>query len=394
MLDFELLQPLLAFPGHLAICAMGYNRLHSLPLNKKIRDVFERLLLLWAALLVMLGMWSTLQAAFAEPPMIPPALKTFLGLYFASCIVAIIGVGLAWSWRKCTSRAPLLLLSNHTQSFDVTREIGHKPVGRFVGRFAASVPGNEFLELDVNVKTFALPQLPPAADGLSITHLTDLHFTGNVTCDYFDFVMQQVREFDSDLIAVTGDIVDKQQLTSWIPDTLGSVDARGGKFFVLGNHDRRLPDVAKLREALNVAGFVDLGSAYSEVEIKGTQILLCGNELVWFGPPPEPPPVESREKSGPFRILLSHSPDQLPWARAHCFDLMLAGHTHGGQVCLPMFGPVIAPSRFGVKYASGVFYEQPTVMHVSRGVSAEHPVRFNCRPEVTKVVLKCAENCE
>ncbi|MCA9227240.1 MAG: hypothetical protein KDA47_16570, partial [Planctomycetales bacterium] len=78
------------------------------------------------------------------------------------------------------------------------------------------------------------------------------------------------------------------------------------------------------------------------------------------------------------------------WARQHGFDLMLAGHTHGGQIRFPWLGPVIAPSLYGAKYASGVFYEAPTLMHVSRGVAGLEPIRLNCRPEISRLVLRCS----
>ena len=70
---------------------------------------------------------------------------------------------------------------------------------------------------------------------------------------------------------------------------------------------------------------------------------------------------------------------------------MLAGHTHGGQVRLPWIGAIVAPSRHGVRYASGTFFEPPTVMHVSRGLSAEKPLRWNCAPELTKLTLRSPE---
>ena len=68
---------------------------------------------------------------------------------------------------------------------------------------------------------------------------------------------------------------------------------------------------------------------------------------------------------------------------------MLAGHTHGGQIQLPAIGPLIGQSRYGVRYCCGVFYEPPTLLHVSRGVSGVQNLRINCRPELTKLVLKC-----
>jgi hypothetical protein len=133
---------------------------------------------------------------------------------------------------------------------------------------------------------------------------------------------------------------------------------------------------------------------------------LAGNELPWFGPPPartadpdaaETSPrsaddsreaVDSDDARSAFRILLSHSPDQIDWAREHRFDLMLAGHTHGGQIRFPLVGAVVCPSRWGVKYASGVYHEPPTVLHVTRGISGLHPIRLNCRPELTRLILR------
>ena len=89
-----------------------------------------------------------------------------------------------------------------------------------------------------------------------------------------------------------------------------------------------------------------------------------------------------------FRLLLSHTPDNIGWARRQNIDLMLAGHNHGGQVRLPAIGPVYSPSRFGTRYASGVFWEPPTLMHVSRGLAGRHPLRLNCPPELTRLVLR------
>ena len=96
----------------------------------------------------------------------------------------------------------------------------------------------------------------------------------------------------------------------------------------------------------------------------------------------------SRDPGPPFRLLLAHTPDLFPWAQQLDFDLMLAGHNHGGQIRLPWIGPLISPSRYGTRYASGLFQEGPTVMHVSRGVGGEHLLRWNCPPELALLVLE------
>lgn len=72
----------------------------------------------------------------------------------------------------------------------------------------------------------------------------------------------------------------------------------------------------------------------------------------------------------------------------HQFDLMLAGHTHGGQIRFPLLGPIVCPSLHGTKYASGFFEAGPTLLHVSRGTGSLFPYRLNCRPQVVKLVLR------
>ena len=93
-----------------------------------------------------------------------------------------------------------------------------------------------------------------------------------------------------------------------------------------------------------------------------------------------------------LRIGVSHSPDQIGWARRERLDLMLAGHTHGGQIRFPVIGPLVAPSHYGSQFASGVFYLKPTLMHVSRGLSGVHPFRWLCPPEVSVLTLRAKQN--
>jgi predicted MPP superfamily phosphohydrolase len=147
----------------------------------------------------------------------------------------------------------------------------------------------------------------------------------------------------------------------------------------------RLKDAAALRQALVASGLIDLGSRCEAITIRGTEILLAGNELPWFGVAPSPPPPLA--PSPPLRVLLSHTPDQLPWARANAFDLMLAGHNHGGQIRLPYLGALITPSRFGWRYAGGLYHEPPTLLHVTRGLAGDHCLRLNCPPELALLVL-------
>jgi uncharacterized protein len=168
---------------------------------------------------------------------------------------------------------------------------------------------------------------------------------------------------------------------------LGQLSARHGAYFILGNHDRSV-DVVRLRRSLTHSGLIDLGGRWLQVELRGTPVVLAGNERPWIAssadlqscPPPAP--------AGPLRIALAHTPDQFAWARANHIDLLLAGHTHGGQICIPPLGAIFTPTAQGVKYISGVFYRPPTILHVSRGISGDTPIRWNCRPEIAHLRLR------
>jgi uncharacterized protein len=289
-----------------------------------------------------------------------------------------------WLWQQLTVRPPLLLRSNHTTTVDLQAELAGKLQPAGLGHVYLRIPGNESLRLAIHEKLLEVPRLPSALDGLTIAHLSDLHFTGRVGKAYFEEVVRRTNELDADLIAITGDLVDKSHCIDWIPDTLGKLRARHGVYFVLGNHDLRT-NHQRVRNLLTAAGAVDLSGRWLVQTVRGQPVLLAGNELPWVRPAADMQNCDAAENC--FRILLSHSPDQIDWARLHEFDVMLAGHTHGGQIRFPLIGPILAPSRHGVRYASGTFYRAPTLMHVSRGISGLQPIRWNCPPELAKLVL-------
>ncbi len=139
---------------------------------------------------------------------------------------------------------------------------------------------------------------------------------------------------------------------------------------------------------MGACGLIDLGGRWMEVEAGVHRLVLAGNELPWFSPAADlsGAPAASID-GGPPRVLLAHGPDQISWARSQQCDLMLAGHNHGGQVCLPVLGPIFSPSLKGVRYAGGLYQEGQTLLHVSRGVSAEIPLRMRCMPEIVTLIL-------
>jgi predicted MPP superfamily phosphohydrolase len=273
-------------------------------------------------------------------------------------------------------------------SYEFGQPLGLRIDGRRVERWLNYLPGNEVFHLEVTHKRLTIDGLPPELDGLRLCHLTDLHYTGRIPRRFFDEVVEQANALAPDLTLLTGDIVDKSPCIDWLAPTLGKLRAVHGCYYILGNHDKRVP-IDRLRAEIERCGLKSVSHRTLTLDVRGATILLAGNELPWL------PPAANMKQGAllpgerpHLRLLLSHSPDQFAWARAYAFDLMLAGHNHGGQIAFPWIGPVFVPSRYGVKYASGLFYEAPTLLHVSRGVSSELPARLRCPPEVALLELR------
>ena len=418
--------------GHLIIWVGLANRLHACSVPQwfnKLGSHFCHLCLLFLPFVI-----AVYELSDGEPPQSRNPMFARAGLpslYYVYCWAAA-GIYLPWwlAWRL-TARTTPHQLQNRTTVIDVAKLLGRRPAGNNFGRIVSGLPGNQVFKLHVQEKELLLPNLAAELDGLSIAHVSDWHFKGRIDKPYFEEAVRAVNELNCDLIALTGDFFDGLEFLDWIPDTFAKLRARHGVYFILGNHDaRHLLDVPA-RERLTAAGLLYLGQEPRTLEIRGQRVYLAGNERPWLPlspkllaattqaaqaspahpPATNPPPKEhspSKTKASSahrpadashpahaprstLRILLSHSPDQFRWAREHRFDLMLAGHTHGGQVRLPLIGAIYCPSWHGVKYARGTFYKPPTLMHVTRGIGSEMPLRYNCPPEIAKLILRSPE---
>jgi predicted MPP superfamily phosphohydrolase len=304
---------------------------------------------------------------------------------------------------------------------DVAAELGGRPLGDGPFRWLIPFPGNEVFQIETSTKELRLPRLPPEWDGLSILHLSDWHFIGTIDRPYFEYASRLASETRADLIVFTGDLLDRQELAEWIAPTLGTLTASLGCWFILGNHDWYLdPDAT--RRMLSESGWQDVAGRVVTIEHRGARMEIGGTERPWMGAHPEfarngahrhTSPKRERG-TGPslthnpslalrtgdqvdvcgdvptLRLLLSHTPDHLAWARGQYVDLMLSGHNHGGQVVLPIIGPVYSPSLSGCRYAGGAYYQVPTLLVVSRGLAGRHPLRLGCRPEMARLVLRRA----
>ncbi len=281
---------------------------------------------------------------------------------------------------------PACVVSEVTRTLDVWPELGAKLIGDGKGRLATRLPGNGVFKFDTTDLTLALPNLPPEWDGLTILLLSDLHFHGTPSRAYFERAFDELAAGpEPDLVCVAGDIVDTLTHHDWIRPLLGRFRATEAKLAILGNHDvHRDPD--RVRAELTAAGYTVLGNCWKEIAIRGVPCVAVGHEGPWFVPAPD----LSGAPVGPFRLCLSHTPDNFYWGQANAVGLMLCGHVHGGAIRVPLIGSIFVPSVYGRRFDTGTFEESGTAMVVSRGISGKEPLRIRCNPQAIRVTLKSA----
>lgn len=236
---------------------------------------------------------------------------------------------------------------------------------------------------------------PAALDGFTILHLSDLHTrqTGPVEA----FVKQLGRQVGQpDLLVVTGDFAESVAAVGPCLEALGEVTARYGRFAVLGNNDLA---PRALREALATqlpaAGLRVLRDESVRIDT-GHGAFWLGGILYYFVRRTIQtfvfPVARAFEGAlpGEPRILLAHSPDAIVEAAEEGVCLMLSGHTHGGQICLPGGIPVHSNLyRFRFRYLRGLHRRGATLLYVNRGLGLSPPqIRVWCRPEAAYLTLR------
>jgi hypothetical protein len=391
MFTVNLLLGIIALLGHFAFWTAASNRLHATSLPRSRVKVARTVIYTITFLIPLLFLYDYVRNAtwgFDNRALFNFSL---LQVYLGLCWIFAVRTVVSWLGQQLWATNPLLLKSNHTEVVNIARYLKQNLAESRKAVLLSRIPGNQLYELTTNVKTLRVPRLPEELDGLSITHFSDLHLTGQLSRKFYEEIIRRANQFQSDLVMISGDLVDHPKCISWLPETLGALRAQLGVYYIFGNHEKRMQNehVLQLDEQLQQLGLVSLTGHWAQLKLKGRQLILAGNARPWFTECPDMESCPSRElNAGQLRILLSHSPDQFVWANSHDFDLLLAGHTHGGQIRFPVIGPVVTPSWYGTKFASGVFYQEPTLMHVTRGIAGTTPLRINCRPELSQLVLR------
>ena len=228
--------------------------------------------------------------------------------------------------------------------------------------------------------------------GLRIAVLADLHigspFNGLARLDE---IVAQTNAQQPDLILLAGDYVIQGVVGGNFiaPEEafpkLSELRAPLGTFAVLGNHDWWL-DPVRVREGLENAGIVVLEDRATLIDAAGRRFWLGGISDFWEGPHDVARMLADIEDDGPL-VAFTHNPDVFADTPAR-IDLLIAGHTHGGQVKIPFDGRPIVPSRYGDRYAYGLIVENGRRLFVSSGIGTSIlPVRFLVPPEISILEL-------
>ncbi len=238
--------------------------------------------------------------------------------------------------------------------------------------------------LEVTHTRIHLPGLHPPLAGLRIALLTDLHAGSGTPLSLIRRACQTAMAGHPDLIALTGDFA-ADNVGSFRPvlDILSGLNAPLGVYAVPGNHDYHVGIDRWHRQIAVYPGIVDLTNRAIIREVNGARLCIAGTDDFSRGNPhlEQIPSPEQQDCT----ILLAHNPDQAEHGRQvyDRVDLVLSGHTHGGQVRLPWIGALRNPVRHDEIYEEGLIQRPWTQVYVSRGVGTQRiPVRFLCRPEV------------
>ena len=246
----------------------------------------------------------------------------------------------------------------------------------------------ELVERDV-----FLGGLPPELDGFRILHLSDFHLgTLSLNGRALARATGWAAGCGVDLVAVTGDLVSRRRGEAALRRGLAQLEAPHGIFAVLGNHDvaatrdpfSRPADLSRL----DGAGARLLEHEAAELEVDGRFVQIVGADPrrrhLGLGGLVNP--------DADLRILLTHFPEDADRLPPGAYHLVLAGHLHGGQICLPAPGGKLRLSQLRAAYWEGLFERAGGALHVSRGLGTTLvPFRFLARPDATVLTLKSRE---
>lgn len=264
------------------------------------------------------------------------------------------------------------------------------------GFSAASIFWADSIEpelFEVNPVDLTLPRLSPAFEGFRIAHISDIHMDTWMTRTRLDRIVDLINEQQPDVVAITGDFITfgPERLTNEMRSGLSALQPREALIGVLGNHDH-WGSAHRVRAMMQKAGIADVGNTVHTLRRGGEMLHLAGVDDPWAGEARLDDVLKQLPSRG-AAVLLAHEPDFADeYAPSGRFDLQLSGHTHGGQIRLPIVGPLVLPT-YGVKYHTGLYHVGNMMVYTTRGVGMVQPcLRYNCRPEITLLTLHAPDS--
>ena len=250
--------------------------------------------------------------------------------------------------------------------------------------------------LEVSKLEVPLTPVLPASTPVRILHLSDFHASPVVS---FEFIAESIElgaGLQPDLIAITGDFfTDVLSDAKRYAEVLARLPQIAPTFACLGNHDggswtKRFggyPTTREVRSLLEAAGITYLHNASQTMAVRGRPLRLIGLGDLWSSEcQPYVALGQLPARGGETRVVLNHNPDAKALLRPYDWDLLLCGHTHGGQLRLPFFGTPFAPV-VDKRFIEGLHRWEGRWLHITRGVGNLHGLRFNCRPQVSLLTL-------
>lgn len=344
--------------------------------------------LIGIVLLCDLGDWTLLRAL----PWLRLSFSTQIALPLI--VAALVRLALLWGWAIAALILRWWQRRHGTPARDRPLVLAFLVVNLSFSAIQAYAYVAEPLLVETTELSLAFEDLSSAAPPVRVVHLTDIHIERNSYREAT--VIRRVNALQPDLIVLTGDYLNLSRLhdpvsAAHFRELVGQLRAPYGIYAVRGSVEPTIDSMAWLAEGTDL---VWLEQEAVTVDVRGQSVTLLGVACS------HQEPLDARRlaqtaqgvPADAFTLLLYHSPDLIREAAAGQIDLYLGGHTHGGQLRLPILGPIYTGSKYGSKYASGLFQEGSTRMVISRGIGMEGSnmprARFLCRPEIVSIELK------
>ena len=239
----------------------------------------------------------------------------------------------------------------------------------------------------VNRYRIPVADLPPSFHGFTLAHLTDIHFGSFVSEAFIERIVHTANGLGTDAIVCTGDYVlgdDATEKIDTVWPILAKLKARHGVYSVLGNHDHHA-DFDRSLYWLERSG-QNLRHQCKPIHKGKERIMIGGAGDYWYDRLEIDNTFSGSDKRD-CRVLLSHNPDSIDSQFDTPLSLVISGHTHGGQVVIPFFGPPVLPVK-NKNYSSGLIATAKTQLFISKGIGwSGLPIRFNCYPEIAVLEL-------